>query len=953
MSTNILGESFDKYVKDQIITRQKKLGETERSPELLTYLNNKTAWLRLSSAVKIDSKKARELLPTNPSSIEGNELAKKFILYSGVTNSNQQIFSGVLDKKLGGNTINIESKAYGTGDLDRGLRPMPGLEKASIKSYNRGSLRYATISIKAFNRSQFLFIDTLYMRPGYTILLEWGHTLYYQSSGNNATLNRFENFNTLPFRYFFSSKPDQYKILDQIEEQRKITSGNYDGFFGKIVNFSWSYDSNDGSYNIVIKAISIGSVIESLKMNVKLPEDVKNISNDKANGEEPPKVNEAVIAGGDVSYIHRELLLLENKLTSTNAQISKNGNIRYSVIPEENEPINKCIKIYSGGKGKDQFYMTLFSLLKLIEEKTLLYSKRDDTSMPLFKIFRDIDKNFCLSNKFHISADPRVCIIPFTFENEAGNQIEFYRWKEILGDGFKPQNSSEYVGRLMNIYINHDYIRGTIESNLDEKTGKVSLISFLESLMNGVQRVLGNINKFTVTYDHDRNLIKIVDDNPLSGLDKSINIDSTVIKLEGVVPGGYGSFVTNIGMDSEITNEMASMIAIGAQANSNSIGENSTMFSKWNKGLTDRVIPEKLDIYSTENNLKEDTTAETAFISSRNKLASLIRSVYFYMNFGDDSTFESFINLNSEVQNYRMGHASSGEQPSHAPIGFIPLNLSLTMDGISGMKMYQRYTVEDNILPPSYPENLDFIIRGIDHDIDGQWTTTISSLSINSNKKVKTKDPKLENRRGEAKNPTIKDEPSPAVQNETFKEKLLEISRSLNINPNWLLGVMYSESKLDPKSVNKQRGDSNDPSIRCNKRATGLIQFMPDTAKGLGTSNIRLYNMSATQQLTYVEKYFKSLGIPDKKQAKSVYDLYILTFFPIAFGKPDDFVLKSKDLSAASIVKSNKALDLNFNNEITVGEFKRWFRENKLPSGTDRDLILSNRIEYNKLAFKV
>lgn len=39
--------------------------------------------------------------------------------------------------------------------------------------------------------------------------------------------------------------------------------------------------------------------------------------------------------------------------------------------------------------------------------------------------------------------------------------------------------------------------------------------------------------------------------------------------------------------------------------------------------------------------------------------------------------------------------------------------------------------------------------------------------------------------------------------------------------------------------------------------ATGLIQFMPATAQGMGTTTAALAAMSAVQQLDYVQRYFK------------------------------------------------------------------------------------------------
>lgn len=145
---------------------------------------------------------------------------------------------------------------------------------------------------------------------------------------------------------------------------------------------------------------------------------------------------------------------------------------------------------------------------------------------------------------------------------------------------------------------------------------------------------------------------------------------------------------------------------------------------------------------------------------------------------------------------------------------------------------------------------------------------------------------------------------------DAFIAKVKDISARLKINPEWLMVVMYAESRLNPKAVNSNGG------------ATGLIQFMPKTAAWLGTSTAALKNMSNVDQLDWVYKYFNSLGATGKM--KSVYDLYLVTFFPIALGKPDNWVLESKDLSAYTVAVNNKIIDLNKDNKITVGEFKKY-----------------------------
>lgn len=152
-----------------------------------------------------------------------------------------------------------------------------------------------------------------------------------------------------------------------------------------------------------------------------------------------------------------------------------------------------------------------------------------------------------------------------------------------------------------------------------------------------------------------------------------------------------------------------------------------------------------------------------------------------------------------------------------------------------------------------------------------------------------------------------------------FEQTMNSISTKLGINPNWLMMVMWSESRLNAQAVNKQAGDSADPKVRAANRAVGLIQFMPETAKYLGTSTQKLYAMSAIEQLHYVYAYFK----PWTGKIHSYFDLYLITFFPLALGKPDTFVLQTSRLAASKIAKQNPFFDINKDGKLTVGEIKR------------------------------
>lgn len=144
-----------------------------------------------------------------------------------------------------------------------------------------------------------------------------------------------------------------------------------------------------------------------------------------------------------------------------------------------------------------------------------------------------------------------------------------------------------------------------------------------------------------------------------------------------------------------------------------------------------------------------------------------------------------------------------------------------------------------------------------------------------------------------------------SVKSKAFLNKVKEIARRINCNYKDLLGVMQSESGLNPQAVNKSSG------------ATGLIQFMPGTAKELGTTTSALKNMSAVQQLDYVEKYLqkmkKSAGF-GQMEPLSGGQLYALIFLPARAHRE---ILTD---SSEKYYTANKGLDKNKDGKITKSE---------------------------------
>jgi len=274
----LLGEKLLPYVQTQILIRQVYHGSgvsAKRTPLPMSILNSKTAWVKLASGLEIDEVRLRE--ENLQDRFAGRALAREHVLFNGISSLDQEndkliqrgtvppnnLFSSI----NGVYTVNPTNNPY-TGF---GAVPMPGIESIDVKALNRGSIKESTVKIAAYSPEQFRVIDLLYLRIGYTVFLEWGWSHYIDNStfklGNDIVsfIDSKEGF--FKENYWNKDGGGTYEMLDSIMAYRKRYSGNWDGFLGRVTNFSWTIDEN-GKYDITLKLISLGDVIESLKTNL-------------------------------------------------------------------------------------------------------------------------------------------------------------------------------------------------------------------------------------------------------------------------------------------------------------------------------------------------------------------------------------------------------------------------------------------------------------------------------------------------------------------------------------------------------------------------------------------------------------------------------------------------------------------------------------------------------------
>ncbi|MBC9904753.1 transglycosylase SLT domain-containing protein [Achromobacter xylosoxidans] len=139
-----------------------------------------------------------------------------------------------------------------------------------------------------------------------------------------------------------------------------------------------------------------------------------------------------------------------------------------------------------------------------------------------------------------------------------------------------------------------------------------------------------------------------------------------------------------------------------------------------------------------------------------------------------------------------------------------------------------------------------------------------------------------------------------------FRAKVISLCERLGIEPDYLMACMAFES-----------AETFSPSIynAAGSGAVGLIQFMPTTARSLGTATGNLAALSAVDQLDWVEKYFQ----PYKGRLKTLSDVYMAILWPAAIGKPESSSLWAQS-ERPTTYRQNSGLDANKDGVITKAE---------------------------------
>jgi hypothetical protein len=650
--TNIAGSPFQPFVKKQIEERKKLVSKENRTNSDLQWLNNKSAWIRISSNTNV--------LGENQNFTEtGDTLSRRYILQAGlidhskVLNQNDSIFT--LREGLGPNG------AYGLGGTKEfGYRPMPGLTSLSIKTGGKlGTLREASFEFTCYNMEQLTIMDALYMKLGFSVLVEWGHIPYIKN-----TYSSDHKIETIPQPIDFYGTDTKEVLMKTIQTKRVDHAGNYDAMWGTVKNFSYSFEGN-GTFVCKVDLVGAGDVLESLKIN-QSGNVTATITTPTSPTEDQPESPYPVVANANLSLLNQALYNIYEKgleeynydvfidksvdyfdklrpflkkreidigqgnyaintpiiaqkgfqfslLTGLNEKIGNGGDIDVN-IPFIPDPISFYSRLVMGytidgeestgtsknEKGLEQVYITLGHLLVLIMSNGWMDDKEENKPeakrSPYVYIDVNTETNRCYTFPGHCSLDPTVCLI-------ASQQLPFGIQTSLLATlrrtyPFYDTENPEFGGKFMNTLVNVNWVASVLKSQQTANPkGDVPFVDFMQDVLTGISKACGGFNEYRIVPDDDSRCIRIFDDKrltpPLLAGEKS---PYTIIPVLGKESLAYSFSYT-----SKISPNTAAMTVISAQAEPAGLGDEAFAFSHLSKGLTNRISPARSTSTSDEN----------------------------------------------------------------------------------------------------------------------------------------------------------------------------------------------------------------------------------------------------------------------------------------------------------------------------------------------------------------
>lgn len=733
-----IGSPVSDNVAKQIEARKKVIGKTtNKTVDDLLYTTSRTGWVRLSSSVNtITDEEAKRLEDgIDRTTIKGNnQLAGYNILQGGLLNPNRTLRKGMNVYDEVSDTDIADRAAYQNRAGSTGIRPMPGITGLSVKSKNTfGTLREAVVQFSVWTLEDFDNIEKIYLRPGFTMLLEWGHSIYVDNDGKLIT-----DIETVG-NSFYSNGVKMNWILDWVSDIRKKSNYNYEGMVGYVKNFSWSFNVN-GGYDCTLNIISTGEILESIQVAFDPAQRIGVTEIEKF---------KAILGKEYKKSVYHYFISVIEDLDSTTFT---NSDFAYKA-PTLAATLDTFTGYYQNVQLDDTWLLDEDTPMHWITLRTFfdIFNKlivTVDSTKPQQDPNRQyvtVNTDYALSSKYltcseHFSIDPTVCVLMNTVEIQQFSTTALavstfvgpvlyaslgrltFSAQELRVDSIHdnlvvPENSDK--DDVLNILISIPYLKTKLDELMDAdgKSDK-SAYDLFRAVFDGIETALGGVNDFDLSYDDDLNRFFLIDRN---------NTPSTGQKIPEFKLTGLDSIFTEVSVGSKLTNNVASQISVAAQGSTLNYSENVENILKWNPNVIDRVRPVKDTTTQPINNEVEAEQDRLLRVQEwLDDVAEFYKCFNSYDGY-DKSDLDAAKTMHAEwtVERINRSRVQSGEEVP----GLVPVELSFKLDGIGGFKIGETFKIASGILPTEYQDKFGYIVTGLEHSLDAKnrWETSVTA----------------------------------------------------------------------------------------------------------------------------------------------------------------------------------------------------------------------------------
>jgi len=822
---SIFNSTFSKYVAGQITARKDVVDQrSSRGSEFMQFTTAKNSWVRMVSMTNVGGSDAlsREWALSGGVPMKGTSNSLRYGVGNGGNN-------GVYFSNL-----NNDPKKSSTDNRPYGYRPMPGI--TSVQSINKGtfgSLRQTTVKFLCWDKNQLSQLEKLYMRPGFSVFVEWGWSLYIDHqdpSSINASPSslKIENLVAYPIDPFTIT--DITNTYNQIEKACEKYRGNYYAALGYITNYSWQMLPN-GGFECSTVILSHGNAINEIKassnpftiLGSKTINQTRLGTTLNSDPSANPILEQPVLSNFEKIFLNLKAyknqaeiydpagefyLKYDNSIAANDPiRLAGSNEIKDTVINTVDKEIRETIQSYSsqhpfsllegyktqpfsysidpikdpfmassswikptnGSSNGNGFEYIMFD--ELFEILETFFVPKDSNGQAIIKLIEPYRGRYAMCEDT-VSIDPTTCLLrnpnaeflvngqiaynrpgfdPYVYQPSAGsltvNTSSLWANPQYLPDvanviaNRKADNQPVYSLNLGQVYVNIDCILETYRGLMN--SDGVSIIDFLNALLEKISFALGGINDFKIY--NSKNTIRVIDTKYLEVSSDPDGSYSSKYKFDLI---GLKSVCRDVKINSRVFSEQASMVAIAA-ANAGKSGNTQA-----NLGDLYTSTQQHLNYELNDRLIREAYVTDPADAVGGGGLDPKLAPYYdLYWNTIDplekyiqrkvigsgsiaSPTEKIIIPTQEEIQNaYSLLNTHllqlNGKDLDYKAI--IPFELEITLDGIAGFNIGEVYTIDEKVLPEVYTgtnnkdRKVGFILTAVQQNLqNNDWTTTLA-----------------------------------------------------------------------------------------------------------------------------------------------------------------------------------------------------------------------------------